>query len=76
MSQRVAGCCCNKGDCDGTTLGTCCYTGSGIDPNCQGFCEGYDQLDNFLGRIEGTTKTDCDTYLGLEVGTIGLKTLL
>lgn len=68
MSQRIAGCCCKKSDCDGTTLGTCCYTDANIDPNCQGFCEGYDQLNNLIGRIDGTTSSECDSYIGLEVG--------
>jgi len=68
MSQRVAGCCCDKSDCDGTTLGTCCITSSEADPNCFGTCEGWDQFDVYLGAITDTTTSACDTNLGLVVG--------
>lgn len=69
MSQRVAGCCCNKGDCDGTTLGTCCITSTGIpDPNCIGTCEGFDQFNVSVGSYE-TTDSDCSSNIGAIVGT-------
>ena len=68
MSQRIAGCCCNK-DCDGTTLGTCCITTVGANPNCLGTCEGYDQFNVYQGAILDSTASDCDNYIGLVIGT-------